>query len=87
MTTLAPAQLTAFDDFAARTENGRWKYAGAKERHIADWMRTHFPHDPAQPHAAGITTYYQLLNQRLDDPHFTANHPALADRLRVQRED
>lgn len=87
MTTLTPAQLTAFDDFAARTENGHWKYAGAKERHIADWMRTHFPHTPGDPHAAGITTYYQLLNQRLDTETFTANHPALADRLRVQRED
>lgn len=87
MTTLAPAQLAAFDDFAARTENGRWKYAGAKDRHIADWMRTHFPHDPDTVAAAGITTYYQILNTRLDNPHFNANNPALADRLRTQRED
>lgn len=86
MTALTPSELAAFDAFAAHTENGRWKYAGAKDRHIADWMRTHFPHDPDTV-AAGTTTYYQILNTRLDDPHFTANHPALADRLRVQRED
>ena len=83
MTALAPDQLAAFDNFAAQTENGHWKYAGAKDRHIA----THFPHDPDTVAAAGITTYYQILNTRLDDPHFNANHPALASRLRTQRED